>query len=140
MTIMPPLTVPGRLRPSARLAVTASVAAGALLFASCSSVPSGTDWKGQMKYGAYMAKRGFWREALFRFEKAVELQPDDAKVQNNLAVACESVGETARALSAYKRALELAPNDTQIKRNYARFAESYTAAQRASSPSAPPPK
>jgi len=81
-----------------------------------------------------MARLGYWREALFRFEKAAELHPDDAEIQNDLAVAYESLGDTAHALAAYKRALELAPNDQKIKRNYARFAEYYTSVQRATAP------
>jgi Flp pilus assembly protein TadD len=92
----------------------------------------------QKAYGAKMARKGFWREALFRFERAVKLAPDDPEVLNNLAVASEAVGETARALSAYKRALELRPDDARIKRNYARFAEYYTSLQRASGPTATP--
>ena len=81
-----------------------------------------------------MARLGFWHEALFRFEKAAEMKPDDAEIQNDLAVAYESTGDTARALAAYKRALELAPGDQKIKRNYARFAEYYTSVQRATAP------
>lgn len=77
-----------------------------------------------------MAKKGHWREALFRFEKAAAMKPEDAEIQNNLAVAYEAVGESARALAVYRRALELAPDDVKIKRNYARFAEYYTGAQR----------
>lgn len=100
---------------------------------SCSSVPEGKDWKGQKAYGVKMARRGFFREALFRFQRANELHPNDAEVLNDLAVAYESVGETANALAAYKRALELDPGNTKIKRNYARFAEYYTSVQRASS-------
>jgi Flp pilus assembly protein TadD len=84
-----------------------------------------------------MARKGFWREALFRYEKAAALKPDDAQIQNNLAVAYESIGDSARALASYKRALTLAPQDTKIKRNYARFAEYYTSVQRASSLPAP---
>jgi Flp pilus assembly protein TadD len=89
-----------------------------------------------MAYGARMARQGYWHEALFRFEKAAEARPDDPQVQNDLAVAYESVGDTAKALAAYKRALELAPNDQKIKRNYARFAEYYTSVQRATAPAA----
>ncbi len=92
----------------------------------------------QKAYGAKMAQRGFWREALFRFERAAKLAPDDPEVLNNLAVALEAVGETARALASYKRALELRPDDAKIKRNYARFAEYYTSLQRASGPTATP--
>jgi Flp pilus assembly protein TadD len=119
----------------ARLAAV-SMAVASLVLPACSSRRR-DDWKGQKAYGAYMARRGFWREALFRFQKAAELKPDDAEVQNDVAVAYESLGETALALAAYKKAIELAPNDARIKRNYARFAESYTAAQRASSAPAP---
>ncbi len=92
----------------------------------------------QKAYGAKMAQGGFWREALFRFDRAARLAPDDPEVLNNLAVACEATGETARALAAYKRALELKPDDDRIKRNYARFAEYYTSLQRGSGPTATP--
>lgn len=92
----------------------------------------------QKAYGAKMAQKGFWREALFRFERAAKLAPDDPEVLNNLAVALEAVGETARALASYKRALELRPDDSKIKRNYARFAEYYTSLQRASGPTSTP--
>jgi hypothetical protein len=103
-----------------------------LAIAGCSAAPRGIDWRSQRKYGAYMASRGFWREALFRFQKAVDQKPDDARTQNDLAVAYESIGETTHALEAYKKALALAPGDAHIKRNYARFAEYYTSVQRAS--------
>jgi tetratricopeptide (TPR) repeat protein len=118
-------------------------AAAAVVFAAalgaCSSGKSGETWKAENAYGTEMAKKGFWREALFRYEKAAAQKPGDAQVQNNLAVAYESTGDTARALAAYKRALELAPQDAKIKRNYARFAEYYTSVQRSSSLPGPSP-
>ncbi len=85
-----------------------------------------------------MAKQGYWREALFRFEKAAKEKPDDAEIQNDLAVAYEANGETVKALAAYRRAIELAPTDTSIRRNYARFAEYYTSAQRVAPPACRP--
>lgn len=105
----------------------------------CASKPGEVSRAADQKaWGAKMAREGFWREALFRFERAAKLAPDDPEVLNNLAVACEATGETARALAAYKRALELRPDDARIKRNYARFAEYYTSLQRASGPTATP--
>src|ERR1035441_2579164 len=132
MSIMPDLAVTRRLRSAAALLV--AVAAGA---PACSSSRDGGAWKEQNSYGSQMARKGFWREALFRYEKAAAQHPESAEIQNNLGVAYESVGETSRALAAYKRALELAPQDAKIKRNYARFAEYYTSVQRASSLPAP---
>jgi Flp pilus assembly protein TadD len=123
---MPPLIVSRRLKLLATLYTLATLAT----VSGCSTTRG---WESERKYGAQMARRGFWREALFRFSKAAEQNPNDAEIQNNLAVAYESLGETAKALTAYKRALELAPGDAQIKRNYARFAEYYTTAQQAAS-------
>lgn len=121
------------------------VPATALLFAlavstsGCASTPKvAAQAADQKAYGAKMAQRGFWREALFRFDRAAKLAPDDPEILNNLAVASEALGETARALASYKRALELRPDDVKIKRNYARFAEYYTSLQRASGPTATP--
>jgi Flp pilus assembly protein TadD len=105
----------------------------------CASKPVDTSAQAEKDYGAKMAKQGYWHEALFRFRKANALKPDDAEIQNDLAVAYEAVGETASALAAYRRALELAPEETHIRRNYARFAEYYTASQRAGSGAGAPP-
>jgi len=117
------------------------IALAAALGASfgCASTPVDTSATAEKDYGARMAKEGFWKEALFRFRKAITQKPDDAELQNNIAVAYEAVGETAKALAAYRRALELAPEETHIRRNYARFAEYYTAAQRAESGADVPP-
>ncbi|MDL2716970.1 MAG: tetratricopeptide repeat protein [Acidobacteriota bacterium] len=134
---MPDLFVMRRFRPAAALFV-AVAATGTVACASSSpAAKSGGSWKGENAYGTEMARKGFWREALFRYEKAAAAQPANAAVQNNLGVAYESVGETSRALAAYKKALELSPQDPKIKRNYARFAEYYTSVQRASSLPAP---
>lgn len=132
MSIMPDLAVTRRLRSAAALLVAVAAVAPA-----CSSSRDSGAWKEQNAYGSQMARKGFWREALFRYEKAAAQHPESAEIQNNLGVAYESVGETSRALAAYKRALELAPQDSKIKRNYARFAEYYTSVQRASSLPAP---
>ena len=111
----------------------------AVSLSGCASRPEAANQAADQKaYGAKMAQRGFWREALFRFERAARLAPEDPEILNNLAVACEATGETARALAAYKKALELRPDDSRIKRNYARFAEYYTSLQRASGPTTTP--
>ena len=127
---MPALHVASCFRPSRLLP--AALAAALAGSAACSaSRATDTSAAAQRAYGAEMAKKGFWHEALFRFQKAAALSPNDSELQNNLAVAFEATGDTTRALAAYRRALELAPEETHIRRNYARFAEYYTAAQRA---------
>ncbi|HEY3170260.1 MAG TPA: tetratricopeptide repeat protein [Thermoanaerobaculia bacterium] len=105
----------------------AALILGAVLLAvGCGSYARTEKAKTQISFGSEVARKGLWREAAFRFERAVEKEPKNARAHNNLAVALEASGEFARALTEYKRALELDPNDSYIRRNYARFAEFYT--------------
>jgi Tfp pilus assembly protein PilF len=99
----------------------------AALVAACSgygrSDPSAT----QLAFGVDMARRGLWDEALFRFQEAEKLDPQNAHIQSNLGVAYEASGQFDKALERYKRALDLAPSDKDIRTNYARFVEFYQA-------------
>lgn len=79
----------------------------------------------QLAFGVDMAKRGLWREALFRFQRARQLEPGQPRVLNNLAVAYEAVGEFETALDHYKMALQADPGNRDLKKNYARFVEFY---------------
>jgi Tfp pilus assembly protein PilF len=77
----------------------------------------------EVKFGIDVAQQGMWREALFRFEKAVELDPQNPSALNNLAVALEQMGEFQQARENYERALELKPDDLYIQQNYDLFRE-----------------
>ena len=81
------------------------------------------DAKEQVAFGINVAQRGLWREAIYRWEKAVELDPSYAPAYNDLAVAYEHEGELAKAKKAYEKALELDPNNGQIRQNYELFKE-----------------
>jgi len=82
--------------------------------------------RGEMEFGVQAAQRNYWQEALFRFERARNLDPTNEKILNNVAVALEALGRYDEALAAYKKALQETPKDRIIRRNYARFAEFYT--------------
>jgi len=112
-----------RSRMFKKLALVAGVVAMA---AGCSSYTRTDKAQTQISFGSSVARKGLWREAAFRFERAVQQEPNNARAHNNLAVALEAEGEFARALAEYKRALELDSGDSYIRRNYARFAEFYT--------------
>jgi Tfp pilus assembly protein PilF len=79
----------------------------------------------QLAFGVDMARRGLWTEALFRFREAERLDPDNPRIQCDMAVAYEASGQWDKALASYQKALKLAPNDKGIRTNYARFAEFY---------------
>ncbi len=72
----------------------------------------------EMKWGYKAAKRGYWLEALDRFEKADRLTPNQARILNNIAVALEASGQFEEAMVAYKSALDVAPNDKVLRRNF----------------------
>jgi len=97
-----------------------------LVIGGCTSYSHTDRASTQLKFGSAVARKGLWREAAFRYEKAIQIEPNNARAHNNLAVALEANGDFARALAEYKKALEIDPNNNYIRRNYARFAEFYT--------------
>ena len=81
------------------------------------------DAKQQVEFGIAVAQKGLWREAIYRWERAAQIDPTYAAAQNNLAIAYEHEGELDKARGAYEKALELEPNNTFIKQNYELFKE-----------------
>ncbi|HEY6363134.1 MAG TPA: tetratricopeptide repeat protein [Vicinamibacterales bacterium] len=81
------------------------------------------DAKKQVEFGISVAQRGLWREAIYRWERAAQIDPTYAAAHNNLAIAYEHEGDLARARHAYEKALELEPNNAFIKQNYELFRE-----------------
>ncbi|MEO1367127.1 MAG: tetratricopeptide repeat protein [Acidobacteriota bacterium] len=81
----------------------------------------------QLEFGVDMARRGLWSEALFRFKRANQLNPNDARILNNLAVAYEALGQFDNALRHYQDAVKVDPTNRELRRNYARFVEFYRA-------------
>ena len=81
------------------------------------------DAKAQVEFGINVAQRGLWREAIYRWEKATELDPSYAAAYNDLAVAYEHEGQLDKARKAYEKAIELDPNNTQVRQNYELFKE-----------------
>jgi Flp pilus assembly protein TadD len=76
-----------------------------------------------VSFGIEVAQRGLWREAVFRWEKAVELDPTYAEAYNDLAVAYEHEGQLDKAKVAYEKAMNLDPDNAQIRQNYELFKE-----------------
>ncbi len=77
----------------------------------------------QDNFGVQMARMNLWREALFRFQRAVQINPQDAMAHNNLAVAYEATGDFEKARKEYLEALKLDRSNQYIQKNYSRFVE-----------------
>ncbi len=113
MAIDPPMN------PSAAFLLAAAI----VLSASPSFADGKNDAKSQVEFGINVAQRGLWREAIYRWEKAIELDPTYAAAYNDLAIAYEHEGQLDKARKAYEKAIELAPNNAQIRQNYELFKE-----------------
>ena len=93
--------------------------------------------KEQVAFGIEVAQLGLWKEAVYRWSKAIELDPESARARNNLAVAHEQMGEFDEANQQYERALELEPNNIYIRQNYELFREAYERKKRTDRRSGP---
>lgn len=82
-----------------------------------------SDAKKQVEFGIAVAQRGLWREAIYRWERAAQIDPTYAAAYNNLAIAYEQEGELDKARAAYEKALALEPDNTFIKQNFELFKE-----------------
>ncbi|HEY0591832.1 MAG TPA: tetratricopeptide repeat protein [Thermoanaerobaculia bacterium] len=107
------------------LVVTLAMAAASLTGCSSRRLDL-TQSSTQMQFGVKMARANLWREALFRFERAVQIDPENAAALNNLAVAYEGIGEFEKARDAYARALKVDKSNQHIQKNYSRFVEFYS--------------
>jgi Tfp pilus assembly protein PilF len=91
--------------------------------AGCGSSSDLSRAETQRQFGVRMAKMNLWREAMFRFRRAVEIDPNDAEAHNNLAVAYEATGDFDAAAKEYREALRLDRSNQHIQKNYSRFVE-----------------
>src|SRR5215831_13170701 len=99
------------------------VATAATVMASPSFADNKSEARTQVEFGINVAQRGLWREAIYRWEKATELDPTYAAAFNDLAIAYEHEGQLEKARKAYEKAVELDPNNNQVRQNYELFKE-----------------
>jgi len=109
-----------------RAFVVSGLLLGAAMSQGCSNNADMTRPSSQLNFGVKAAELDLWREAMFRFQRAVQLNPEDALAHNNLAVAYEGAGDFEKARGAYAEALRLDRSNQYIQKNYSRFMEFYT--------------
>lgn len=102
-------------------------AATVLIVAAASAAPlhadARSDAKAQVDFGIDVAQKGLWREAIYRWEKAAEIDPTYAAAFNDLAIGYEHEGQLEKARIAYEKALAIEPSNTQIRQNFELFKE-----------------
>ena len=107
-----------------RMYFLASVVLAALLaFPLPALADARSDAKAQVEFGIKVAQNGLWKEATYRWEKAVQLDSTYAEAWNNLAIGYEHQGRFDEAEKAYQNALKLDPKNVSIRQNYDLFKE-----------------
>ena len=101
----------------------ALVACAVVSIAAPSYADAKGDAKAQVEFGINVAQRGLWREAIYRWEKATQIDPTYVAAYNDLAIGYEHEGQLDKARKAYEKALQLDPNNSQIRQNYELFKE-----------------
>ena len=94
-----------------------------LLVVSPASAQDRDNAKEQVEFGIKVAQTGLWREAQYRWERAVQLDPTYSEAWNNLAIAYEHAGRFDDARKAYETAIKLDPKNVMIQQNYELFKE-----------------
>ena len=99
----------------------------AFLLSALVTAPAYADARGdarkQVEFGIAVAQKGLWREAIYRWKRATDLDPSYAQAFNDLAIAHEHEGELDKARAAYEKALLLEPTNPLIKQNFDLFKE-----------------
>jgi tetratricopeptide (TPR) repeat protein len=76
-----------------------------------------TDFYKEFNIAADLSEKRQFADALPVWRKAVELNPDDARVHTNLGTALEETGKPEEALAEYRRSLELNEQSSQAHNN-----------------------
>src|SRR5271154_1807566 len=95
-----------------KLRVALLVACAATMSAAPSFADARSEARAQVEFGISVAQKGLWREAIYRWEKATQVDPTYAAAFNDLAIAYEHEGQLDKARKAYEKAMELDPNNS----------------------------
>jgi Flp pilus assembly protein TadD len=104
------------------------------LAASPSFADARSDARAQVEFGIRVAQKGLWREAIYRWQRAISMDPSYAAAYNNLAIAYEHEGDFEKARQAYEKAAELDPGNMMIRQNFDLFREINDRTNRRGSP------
>ena len=96
----------------------------------------------QIRFGIWASQNDLWDEAIFRWKKALVLDPRSVAAHNNLAVAFEKKGRWEDARREYEEALKLDPKNTYVKSNFDQHKKNMEAAKKSEEPDKekPPPE
>jgi tetratricopeptide (TPR) repeat protein len=127
------LTVAGEKRSNERgtngmrIRIAAGAAAVLLLLSACATTGPPPRSSDQLRFGIWASRNGLWDEAIFRWRKVLQAEPQSVAALNNLGVAYERKGLFQDALASYDAALKIDPGNAHVKSNLKRCKENIQA-------------
>jgi len=109
-----------------------ALAAALVVSAPAAALAQRGEAKAHVEFGIKVAQTGLWKEAIYRWEQAVKIDPTYAQAWNNLGIGYEQEGRFDDARGAYEKAIQLAPKNELIRQNYDLFKEINDRTQRRS--------
>ena len=109
-----------------------ALAAALVVSAPAAALAQRGDAKAHVEFGIKVAQTGLWKEAIYRWEQAVKIDPTYAQAWNNLGIGYEQEGRFDDARAAYEKAIQLDPKNELIRQNYDLFKEINDRTQRRS--------
>src|SRR4026207_1113688 len=71
--------------------------------------------KKHVEFGIWVAQKGLWREAIYRWEQAAKIDPNYSAAYNDLAVAYEHEGQLDKARKAHEKERERERGNAPIR-------------------------
>ncbi len=100
-----------------------ALAAAVIVSAPAAALAQRGDAKAHVEFGIKVAQNNLWKEAIYRWERAVQIDPEYAQAWNNLGIGYEQEGRFDDARAAYEKAIQLEPKNQMIQQNYDLFKE-----------------
>ena len=109
------------------------VVAALAVFAPPAYADARSSAKSQVEFGIKVAQNGLWKEATYRWEKAVEARSRPTRPPGTTSASATSTKESStRRSKAYEKAVALDPKNLLIRQNYDLFKEINDRAKRRS--------
>ncbi|MGQ9705497.1 MAG: tetratricopeptide repeat protein [bacterium] len=87
----------------------------------CCKIPEKERPKALNKFSMKCADYEVYKEAEYRLKQAIDIEPHNPNLHNNLAIVLEAQGKIKDAYREYKHALSLDPDNEVILRNLEEF-------------------
>ena len=79
------------------------------------------NYQPHINIASYLTKEGNFKEAIYYYNKAIRIKPDQADAYNNRGIVYAKISNNKLAIDDFNKAIQLQPNNVDIYKNRATF-------------------